>query len=733
MQLTPFILNFILFAALKCWGQDASPTVYTIPADYRLQIIKSTGPINLDGDLNEPDWTRCAPVTQFWEKFPKDDKMADRTTEVRVMYNDQYLYIGARLEASGKPVVQTLKRDVDFEMGDGFSIVLDPVNKRTNGFTFGVSPLGVQMEGLIGRFDFNTNWDQKWFSEVKNYPDHWEVEMAIPFRSLRYSSDITEWGINFIRHDIRNNQIHCWSRIPFQFEVIDLNYTGILVWDQPPPATKGNVNILPYTSLRLDNDFTDPNPTQTKVGAGVDAKIAVNSSLNLDLTVNPDFSQVEVDAQMTNLTRFSLFFPEKRTFFLENADLFSSFGFPGFQPFFSRRVGLDESGQPIPILMGMRLSGNLSDNWRLGLINMQTGPKDEFKGQNYTAVTLHRRVLANSNIKALFINRQAFSDGHFEGRDFGRNASVELTYTDPAGKIAAWTNLHGSFRPDANGLFHYHGLFFNNRKISLLANVLTSGSDYYADMGFVSRLNNYDALRDTLIREGFTEGLVMFDFRSYPTQSKINVHSTGFDNVTIFDPFGKLTFQYNTFRHLIAFSNTSSLQFKLNTSYTYLKYPFAFADGAPLPADDYTYLDGAVEYKTDARKPLSFNALAGLGGFYNGDRTFVGLSAKYRLQPYANFTFGLEYNHLIFPSIYGEAKLFLINPRIEVYFSRNLNWTTFLQYNTQEDNFNINSRLQWRFRPMSDFFLVFTDNHALDPFIKKNRTLVVKLNYWFSL
>ena len=193
-------------------------------------------------------------------------------------------------------------------------------------------------------------------------------------------------------------------------------------------------------------DYETDDPSDTSFDVGLDAKIALSSSLNLDLTVNPDFSQVEVDQQITNLTRFSIFLPEQRTFFLENSRLFSQLGVPTAQPFFSRRIGLDEDGQAVPIIYGARLTGNITPTTQMGILNTQTKANDTQAGQNYTAATFSQRVFKRSKIQGLFINRQAFSDGEFSDTDYGRNLSLKFNYLSEDGKFGFWTGAHKSFK-----------------------------------------------------------------------------------------------------------------------------------------------------------------------------------------------------------------------------------------------------------------------------------------------
>ena len=197
--------------------------------------------------------------------------------------------------------------------------------------------------------------------------------MAIPFKSIRYPADKKTWGINFVRVDTKTNEYSTWTNVPVNFSTHDVGYTGALIWEDAPPKPGSNTVFVPFVTTEVTENRAGNEPVSAKPNAGFDAKIGLTSSLNLDLTVNPDFSQIEVDRQVTNLTRFNIFFPERRTFFLENADLFSGYGIDPIRPFYSRRIGLDKNGNKIPILFGARITGNIAKKTRIGFMNMQTG------------------------------------------------------------------------------------------------------------------------------------------------------------------------------------------------------------------------------------------------------------------------------------------------------------------------------------------------------------------------
>ncbi len=713
---------------------------------YRISIKKAIDKIKVDGKLNEQSWKEADITQDFLNKWPTDIGKPPLQTQVQLTYDDTYIYIGAKcIEENPNHIIQTLKRDDQIWGSDGLAIMLDPVNQQTNGFVFFTNPLGVQTEGLVtGNSNdegMSRDWDNKWFVETTQEENGtWYVEMAIPFKTLRYDASLTEWGINFLRCDVGNNIYSTWAYIPLQLNGTDLGYMGSLVWDNPPKKTNSNFSIIPYVTADVTQDYEDSDGSPVLgYAAGLDAKVAITSSLNLDLTVNPDFSQIEVDQQQTNLTRFNLFFPERRTFFLENSDIFSDFGSPILRPFFSRRIGLDDDGNAIPILFGARLSGNATEGLRIGAMSVQTNETETTAGQNYSVASFQQRLLKRSSFSGMVINRQAFTNGNFDQNDYTRNVSTEFNYSNQSGSFGAWINYHGSFTPEKYKKNYYGstGLFFNNRKWNILLDIATTGDDYIADAGFVMRLDNHDAARDTSIRIGFSHIYNNVSYSIFPKKedSPINFMKIQMENFATWLLNGENNLLNSELSMMFFFKNTQWL--KVGTTITSEKLPFEINftsdDYDNIPAGWYNYKNANFFYMSNRRKRFNFELRGSYGDFYNGTLTNFGGSLNYRKQPWGNFKLDFERNILKFPDNYGAAQLWLVGPRIGINFSKNIFWTTFIQYNTQSENFNINSRLQWRYSPMSDLFFVYTDNYETVNFGPKSRAFVVKFNYWLTL
>src|SRR6056300_1084103 len=395
--------------------------------NHQLSIKKTSENIVIDGVLEEATWQSAAVGKEFFMITPVDTGKATHFSEARVSFDDEFLYIAMIFfnnSIQGEYVVESLKRDFSFGKNDNFLVAIDPFNNQSTGFAFGLNAYGAQWDGTMydGR-SVDLNWDTKWYSEVQFDEEKWVCEIAIPFKSIRYDETSGVWGINFSRLDLKASEKSSWAPVPRQFPSVTLAYAGALVWENPPPEQGNNISLIPYLSDNLSQENSNPKDNNFKVG--VDLKYNLTSALNLDVTVNPDFSQAEVDQQVTNLDRFELFFPERRQFFLENADLFSNFGYRTIRPFFSRRIGLG-----VPIVGGIRLSGNVDENWRIGVMDIQTQQDGDLNlaAENFGVLSVQRKVFDRSNISMIFVNKQAIGKDENTSSQYNRNLGLEYNY-----------------------------------------------------------------------------------------------------------------------------------------------------------------------------------------------------------------------------------------------------------------------------------------------------------------
>ena len=717
-------------------------SAFSLQAQRQLNLKKINTKITIDGILDEAVWQDLEKTAPFLNNWPKDTGDAESQTEVRMAYDDSFLYVGITCyEKNNDHIIRTLKRDQDDEHfgSDGIAIVLDPFHQKTNGFFFGVNAGGAQFEGLIsvqGNESFiNENWDNKWFSEISLGDKVWYVEMAIPLRTLRYDTSNRTWGLNFVRNDMKNNYYSSWNRVPLNLNTINLGHTGELLWDSNPPKTeKGNINLLPYVAGGVTRDHESGSTEKYNFEAGIDAKLAITSSLNLDLTLNPDFSNVDVDQQITNLTRFALFFPERRGFFLENSDLFTSFGKEDINPFFSRRIGL-ENGMPIPIQYGARISGNLSNKLRMGVMDIQTEKTDEVNAQNYFVSSFSQRFGKRSTLDALFVNRQRTTQTSDSTQAaFNRVVALEYNFLDAMGKWSANMGVHKSINPGELDEEYYYTatVAFNNKNILTRLSGDRVGENYITDVGFVPRLNNFDAGNEVFVKLGYYQLSHLFVYNFLPSNntSKYNLHGPRVSTRVFLNTDGSLNSSFAGFFYFFDFKNQNALELSYVNEKNDLPFDSFIVGSVPFPKGYYSYDRVGFWYRLDPRKKISASLGTDYGTFYSGTRLSIEAQTNIRFQPWGNFILRYNFNDVQLPSSLDSEQLHLFGLTSEISFSNTMFWTTFVQYNTQIDNLNINSRFQWRFLPMSDLFVVYTENYFPEGLAIKNRGILLKLTYW---
>jgi hypothetical protein len=699
---------------------------------YQLHIRKATSPIHIDGELNEQAWKDADVADNFFMVLPMDTSHAKVKTAVRMTYDAQNVYVMAvcYINNPGPYMVESLRRDFSFGKNDNFIFFIDPFDDRTNGFTFGANAAGAQWDGsLYSGGTADLSWDNKWVSVVKNYPDKWIFEAAIPFKTIRYKKGITNWGINFSRLDIKVAEKSSWTPVPRQFPTASLAYTGTLVWDAAPPDAGANISIIPYVLGGLTKDYDHKTPTTYRKNIGADAKIALSSSLNLDLTVNPDFSQVEVDKQVTNLDRFELFFPEKRQFFLENADLFANFGYTNIRPFFSRRIGLG-----VPISYGARLSGSLDKNWRIGLMDMKTKSENEtgLPSQNFTVLALQRRVFARSNIRLMLVNKQSLNYDPLKDTSkpayslYNRNLGLEYNLASANNSFSGKAMFIKSFSPGVkSGDFtHAANLQYTNKKWTVSWQHEYVGKNFNAEVGYVPR-NNYIKLNPIV------------NYLFFPKQGKILSHGPLVSSTYYFNKNFHQTDNETYLDYKVSLRNQGTFDTWIAHDYVELLKPFDPTNSGKdtlARGTKHRWNAWGTSYTSKPQQLFTYAFSSRYGGYYsNGTRLNLTADLGYRFQPFVNITLSTSYNHIDLPKPWGVTDFWLIGPRVDVTLTNTFFFTAFIQYNNQQKNVNLNTRLQWRYKPASDFFIVYTDNYYTAPLYVRNRALVLKFTYWWGL
>ena len=699
---------------------------------YQVHIRKTNSIMKMDGVMDEAAWKDAETATNFFMVLPMDTSHSKVRTDVKMTYDDHNLYLIAICyhAVKGPYYVESLRRDFVFGKNDNFLLFMDPFDDQTNGFSFGANAAGAQWDGIMyegGTVDLS--WENKWISAVKNYEDKWIFEMAVPFKSIRYKKGISRWGINFSRLDLKMAEKSSWAPVPRQFPTASLAYSGILVWDQPPPQAGGNLSVIPYALGGLTKDYENKKPVEYRKDVGVDAKIAISSSMNLDLTVNPDFSQVEVDRQVTNLDRYELFFPERRQFFLENGDLFANFGYPSIRPFFSRRIGLG-----VPIRFGVRLSGKPDKNWRIGLMNMQTGKVNDIglPAQNFTVASVQHRIFSRSNIGVIIINKESVN--YHPGNDttkpiysrYNRNIGIEYNLFSSNNMVTGKAMLVKSFTPGNNGrdfVFAGH-LKYSSRRWLLLWHHEYAGRNYNAEVGYVPR-------------QGYIQMNPQLGYSFFPKGGVVLSHGPTFSSINYYNESFKRTDDEQFLGYNIAFRNQGTFLGWVAHDYVKLLQPFdPTVSGKDTLArgTEHRWSAWGTQFVSKPQSVFTFGFSTRYGGYYaNGTRLNLTADLGYRFQPYVSIAVSTSYNNIDLPLPWGPTTFWLIGPRVDVTMTNKLFFTAFLQYNEQQKNINLNTRFQWRYKPASDLFIVYTDNYLPAPFSVRNRAIVLKLTYWWNI
>lgn len=684
-----------------------------------INIRKAKNPIVLDGLISEPDWESAQKAENFSLVLPVDTGKPKAKSEVVMTYDDKALYLGITFfdTIPGKRIMESYRRDFNFGNNDNVLIFFDTFMDQTNGFSFGASASGAKWDGTMsegGRI--NTNWDCKWESKTTHYHDRWVTEMKIPFRSVRFKSGADRWYVNFSRQDLKNNEKSAWAPVPRQFPTASLAYTGVLQWDEPLPKSPIMFSVIPYIYTSASKNFQTATDTKYRNDFGFDAKLGLTTSMNLDLTYNPDFSQAEVDQQVTNLDRFELFFPEKRQFFLENSDLFSNYGTRTITPFFSRRIGLDA-----PVLAGARLSGKISKDWRLGVLNMQTEKTNDHPARNFLVTSLQRQVFSRSSIGMILVNKEYIDEPGEQ--NFNRIAGLDYNLANSNNTITGKLFYHRSFGPENPGKQYAQGswISYNSKRIQTSLVQASVGENYRAEAGFVRRYG-YNFLNPE------------FQFVWIPNK-KVVSHGFEIDADYFFDKsYNKIEHDL-TIDYDVEFENRMRISAGIRNSYIFLDKdydPTHISNINLEKGSEYNTNAAFVRFNSDSRKLFNYSGSIHRGEFYTGNIGVFEGSATYRYQPYLNLNFNLTYTDIDLPAPFERSKFLLISPKMDLTLSDKVFFSTFVQYNEQIENMNLNVRFQWRYKPVSDLFIVYTDNYYTDNWTSRNRALVLKLTYWLN-
>jgi len=709
-----FLISWPLFAAAL--GAETEEKVAT--------ATWTEDPIELDGQLDESVWALATPLTDFVQAMPREGELATDQTIVRILFDQENLYFGVYCyQDPEKLVISSLNRDFTTTDNDVFGVAVDTWHDHRNGFVFFIHPgaskedIQISNDGLA----FSREWDGIWEVATQVREDGWTAEIIIPFKTLGYSSqDDMAIGINFKRRVRHKNEDSHWNHIPPRFRLSRMSLGGVL---------QGVSNIEAGRNLRI-KPFITTDFTQRELGTledsnldaevGLDVKYRLSRGLTLDLTYNTDFSQVEVDTQQINLTRFSLFFPEKRDFFLENATLFRMGDLPNergsgtrseeTQLFYSRRIGLSSDGQPLPLLGGARLSGQIG-HFSLGLLNIHQEESFDAPSNNFTVARLRRDILARSDIGAIFINRAGGQSGDYN-RTYGFDANLLLQQKLNINTFVAATQTPGlesenvqtkiSSRWD-DDYWYTQGLFAD------------IGRNFNPEVGFVSRrgVRNYQynlglkprTTEDRYIRELHPHvELKYFTDRQNRTLTKI----------------GHYAFQ--TF-----FRDGSSLEVSYNTNFERLGLPFPIHPDVTIPPGDYFFNDWGLAYASDGSKLFYGSLRLFKGDFYDGRKSSARIRGGLSVRPRIVTEVTYEYNSVDVNA--GQFQADLYSWRFNYSFSPTMFIDTFVQYNSTTEKVLANIRFTWEHHPLSHLSLVFTEDRLTGTGNDLFRAIILKYTH----
>ena len=694
---------------------------------------------SIDGVVDDPVWELASPITDFIQAEPLQGTPASERTVVRILYDRGAIYVGVICYDSdpGEILVTGSRRDSGMGDTDSFQMISDTYHDLQNGFVFGTNPAGIEFDGQVsnegqgGRGSragqtavagsgsgFNLNWDASWTVRTHVNEVGWMAEFAIPLRSLRYGDKPQTWGLNFQRNIRRKRETVYWSPLERIFNLYRLSSAGELEGlDLEAPR---NFKVTPYTIGTATRNFGNPSETETDFDGdvGLDAKFGVTPTLTLDFTYNTDFAQVEVDEQIVNLTRFSVRFPEKRPFFLENAGLFAV-GKNDVDLFFSRRIGIDPSGLPVPILGGARLSGKVGA-FNVGLFSMQT---DDIAGvtpqNNFTVARVSRELPNRSSLGGIVVSRDATGAAALPddwNRTWGLDGKLGIgDYTNVQGFVAR-TETPGSRGQESayNVLARY-----SQTGGTLRFQYTEVGEDFNPEVGFLNRLGYRQ------LEAGFFKN---FRFPNIPWLRELRAHSRA---DTYWNLDGYMQSQTIHIDSHVDFESGWFFSPGVDIELEGLTEPFEIFPGVIVPPGAYRHPEIDWRFDSDRSRALSFTSLLRVGGFYTGNqRTFeVGLVGRRG----ANLTASVNWSRSDINLPEGEFVTNLVQTHFNYSFTPFVNFQSLVQYNDRNQNWSGNFRFGWLSTAGTGLFVVYNETQGLDGIGPLSRTFVVKYSRQFDV
>jgi len=699
-----------------------------------VRAAQTTEAPHIDGVLDETAWQAAQLIDSFIQQEPQEGQPATERTEVRVLYDQGHLYIGVRAHSSEPVVATEMRRDSDrlFDE-DNFQVILDTFHDSRNGYMFLSSPLGAKLEQQIfdegeggGRgttANVNRNWDGVWHAAARVVEDGWTAEIAIPANTVRFAPRSEQtWGINFQRNIRRKNETVFWAPIPKAYTLTRVSLAGELT---------GLSGISQGLDLKLKPFFVGGvrdlrAPASDRVTSairevGLDAHYGVTAGLNLDLTLNTDFAQVEVDEQQVNLTRFGLFYPEKRDFFLENSNFFtmgtgSAFTSAQVQSdlFFSRRIGLSDSGQPVAVLGGARLAGKSGPN-SIGILDLQTDSAFGKPGDNFFVSRYSRDILERSRVGALFINKESADGSPHFNRTMGVDANLAIGRSLQVNSFLAKTLTRGL---DGKDVAFYGRIAYRDPNWNLWLNYLDVQDNFNAEAGFVQR---------TGIRT--TKAYVSPTPR--PKTGSIKVIEPMYVLTYITDQTNRMVGRQHHYMVGTTLRDDSFINVIFQQTLDVLDQSFRISPGVIIPAGSYQSNEWILMYNTSPWRRIYERLTVSPMEFYGGTRLQISAAAGVRASSRLSAEVQFNRNDVQMP--WGDFLVNLTTMRVDYTFSPRMTIRSLTQYNSATHELSNNIRFNFIHRPGSDLYVVYNElaqtGLPADIFGRKDRQLAVKVTY----
>jgi hypothetical protein len=677
---------------------------------------------SIDGALDESVWQTAAPLTGFVQAEPFEGMPASENTEVRILYDDEAIYVGVVCHDSDPSSIITTdtRRDARLDQMDSFQMILDTFHDRQNGFVFGTNAAGVQYDAQVrDQGEEEDSWDGSWDVRTAVTATSWVAEFRIPLRTLRYGPAPQTWGVNFFRNIQRTRERTYWSPLAREYELGRLTSAGELRGLEL--TSPRNFKLLPYVVGSANRDFTPGSETDFDRDFGFDAKFGITPSLNLDLTYDTDFAQVEVDTQQINLTRFNLRFPEKRPFFLENSGLFTVGKEEEVDLFFSRRIGLDDEGQLVPIRGGGRLTGKVN-GFNVGVLNMQTGDVGTEPGNNFSLLRVSRELRNRSGIGAMFVNRSATGSLSQSGdwnRTWGADARLGVGEHFTLAGFGARTETPGltgrdfAYNVDSEYDDGRHRAGFEYGR---------TGEAFNPEVGFIEKEGGYrrfhvryhETMRQQKIRQwGFREWQPHIQYTRY------DFLDGGLQNAELH------------FDNHWDWENGNRIDTALNGTWEGFREPFEIYPGVIVPVGEHGGVRFRLNSYTDQRRWIFARLRWDVGTFLTGTQNSPNLQVLIR--DGGRFTIDTNWTYRSISLPQGAFHTNLGNMRVTWNFTPSVFIQSLVQYNDRTDRWSANLRFHLLETAGTGLFVVYNNTESLEGLGPINRAFIVKYVRQFDL